>query len=402
MKLWIKIFFTAVVGFLIFFVATYVFLAFEGKAIITKSLARLTGKKVTMGSFSVLPPLNIEIKDLNIEGLAKVEYICVIPSVPNLLTGRIALNDVKIIKPEITYERFAEAIIAPAAPSGAQVAVESPKVNAAALVLSRPKYPSRLRLIFRNLKIEDGKVIFIDHAAGKDGITITVKDINFGLTNLFLFPSTATTNFDLKGVIPWKEGQTQGKISFSGWLNLNNRDIEADLKIEDIDGIYLYPYYSNWVDLEKARIEKANLNFLSKIRGKDNNVSAESHLELTNIVRKPRLPEEAQEKDEKITDAVLNMFKAMDEGKVVLDFTIRTKMDRPEFGFGSIKMAFEDKIAQGRGGIKTKDVLSFPVKFLQNTVSSASDVSKAMIDGILAIGKEVKKDVEGTIKKKSF
>ena len=111
----------------------------------------------------------------------------------------------------------------------------------------------------------------------------------------------------------------------------------ASLKIENIDAIAFYPYYSTWVDLEKARIEKAKLNFSSKIRGKDNDISAQCHLELTDIVRKVRPPEEAQQKAERLTDAVLDMFKAMNQGKVVLDFTLHTKMDHPQFGFENIK-----------------------------------------------------------------
>ena len=66
--------------------------------------------------------------------------------------------------------------------------------------------------------------------------------------------------------------------------------MQAALKIKDIDAIYLYPYYSMWVDLEKARIEKAKLNFSADINGLNNNVNVECHLELTDMVRKPLEP----------------------------------------------------------------------------------------------------------------
>ena len=78
-------------------------------------------------------------------------------------------------------------------------------------------------------------------------------------------------------------------------------------------------------------------------------------------------------------------------------------MDRPELGFGSIKMALQTKIAQARSSVSTgpQEVLLFPAKLLEGMVRSATDISKAMIDGTFAVGNELKKSVEGSFKKES-
>jgi predicted nucleotidyltransferase len=70
-------------------------------------------------------------------------------------------------------------------------------------------------------------------------------------------------------------------------------------------------------------------------------------------------------------------------------------MDRPEFGFGDIKMAFEEKLTQGTKskGINIEDILVLPAKLLQGTVKSATDLSKAVIDGTVAVGREITKAV---------
>ncbi len=177
----------------------------------------------------------------------------------------------------------------------------------------------------------------------------------------------------------------------------------ASLKIENIDAIAFYPYYSTWVDLEKARIEKAKLNFSSKIQGKDNDISAQCHLELADIVRKVRPPEQPQQKAERLTDAVLDMFKAMDQGKVVLDFTLHTKMDHPQFGFENIKSAFEGKLMQARSssGLRTQDVLLLPGKMLQSGLKSGMDLSKAVIDGVFALGNGLKNVFEDAINRQT-
>ncbi|MBI4982731.1 MAG: hypothetical protein HZC15_06320 [Candidatus Omnitrophica bacterium] len=101
-----------------------------------------------------------------------------------------------------------------------------------------------------------------------------------------------------------------------------------------------------------------------------------------------------------MTDAVLDYFKALDQGKITLDFIFKTKMDRPEFSFSNIKMAFEDKLAVARGkGFKPQDVLLLPTKLLEGSVKGATELSKAVIDGTFAVGNELKKAVEEVFRK---
>jgi hypothetical protein len=119
-------------------------------------------------------------------------------------------------------------------------------------------------------------------------------------------------------------------------------------------------------------------------------------------VRKPRSPDEPQEKAEKLTDAVLGIFKSLNQGNIVLDFSIPTKMDAPEFGLGNIKAAFEDKLARSsRGGLKAQDVLMLPTKLIQGTIKGATDISKAVVDGTFAVGNEIKNSLEDSFRKET-
>jgi len=175
---------------------------------------------------------------------------------------------------------------------------------------------------------------------------------------------------------------------------LFKKDMQATLKISGIDAVYLHTYYSHWLkDLDEARIEKAKLNFSSEIHGLSNNVTADCHVELVDMVRKPLELGQSEEKSSKITNVVLDNFKTMDQGKVELNFTIKTKMDSPQFGFDNFKRAFEDKVMRSRSasGFKFQDALALPVKTVENGVKSFTDLSRAMIDGIFAIGNEIGK-----------
>ncbi|MFH0762308.1 MAG: DUF748 domain-containing protein [Candidatus Omnitrophota bacterium] len=383
--------------------ASYIFMFVRGRGLILAKLRELTGREVTMGYFTITPPFNLEIRNLNIEGLAKIESVLVSPSVPQLIVGKLALNRIRFIRPEITYERVllpSEAAASEAA--GKEGVVTAPKVlvdigEAPATLSLKQKSPPGI--ILKRISVKGGIIHFVDHTVGPQGISITVKDLNFNLVNMYTFPFSDVTNFKLEAKIPWEQGRQEGKIEAKGWINFAKKDMQAILKVEDIDGVYLYPYYSLWVDLEKARIESARLNFTSDIQGLDNNVTAECHLELTDIVRKQRQAEAPSEKAEKITDAVLDMFKSMDEGKIVLNFTIRTKMDKPRFGWACVRDAFEDKLAMARGSrFRPEGVFFLPGKFLEGTVKGATGFSKALIQGTFALGNEIKKGVEDSFR----
>jgi hypothetical protein len=251
-------------------------------------------------------------------------------------------------------------------------------------------------LIIKSLKVYSGKLNFVDTTAASGKISVIIKDLNFYITNLSTSGTKGVSNFDLNGNLSWNTGEPDGKISLKGWADFYKKDMLATLKIEDIDAIVFYPYYSTWVDLGKARIDKAKLSFHCNIKGQNNDVAADCHLELVDMVRKVRLPEEPQQKAEKVTDAVLDMLKSMDQGKVVLDFVLHTKMDRPEFGFANIKSAFEGKLMQARSsaGLRPQDMLLLPGHWLQSGIKSGMDLSNAVIDGIFDLSNGIKKFFE--------
>lgn len=404
MKNWNKIFKVIAVTVTIL-TFLYAFLLFGGRFIIAAKLQSMLGRKVSIANIILRPPLNLEIKGLDISGLVKVDYIYISPSIPYLLSGKIGLNKVRIVRPRITAERslpVAQPATAAVPVPAVQPTPEQPKTEKAQEAAT-PTAASGPHLVIRSLKIRSGEIYLIDHASESKTVTVALKNLDVNIKNLYSYPVDLVADFQLSGRLPWESGEPDGKISLEGWLNSYKKDMLANLEIKNIDAIAFYPYYSTWVDLEKAHIEKAKLNFTSKIIGSDNNISAQCHLELADIVRKVRSPTEPQEKAEMITDAVLDMFKAMDQGKVILDFTLHTKMDQPQFSFENIKSAFEGKLMQARAsaGLRAQDMLLLPGKMLQKGFKSGADLSKAVVDGVFALGNGLKKVFEDAINKQT-
>jgi len=377
----------------------YAFLVVKAKYILANKLEDAFGRKVKIGQLKLKSPLNLELMDLDVEGLINIGYVYISPSIPNLLTGKIALNKVRIVRPKISCERSlpsapstTDTVAAPTLPEAQKPKEETPAAT-----------KDSLRLVIKSLKVRSGEIYFLDHTADSRNVTVMIKNIDINLNNLYTYPVNVVVDFNLIGRLPWKSGEPDGKIYLEGWVNPYKKDILANLTIEDIDAIAFYPYYSTWVDLEKARIDKAKLNFSSKIKGENNDISAQCHLELVDIVRKARPPEEPQQKAERLTDAVLDMFKAMNQGKVILDFTLHTKMDHPQFGFENIKSAFEGKLMEARtnSGLRPQDMLLWPGKLLQGGIKNGSDLTKAAVDGIFALGNGLKKFFEDAMNKQS-
>lgn len=410
MKFRIKIL-LAVISLLVIYTSINLLIVNKGKDILAAKIKTLLKKEVTIGSVNLVFPFKLEIKNLDIKDTFKAKVLYVSPSILGLFSKVLVLNEVKIFRPELFYERFpkidteneSENKTAPASTTSSSVSGSShsgdtsiPSEEESGFGQSYP-----LRMVLKHLIVRDGKVIFTDYAVGKEPLKITFRNLNVNLNNGYLLPRPVITDFEFRGKIPWQQGETEGKITLEGWINLFKKDMQATLKIEGIDGVYLYPYYSNWVDLGKARIEKAKLKFVSKITGNDNDIVADCHLELTDIVRKPKNADERTEKAEKIANALLDIFKSMDQGRIELNFIIRTKMDNPHLGFDVIKSALETKIAEGikQEAIGPQDIVYLPGKLIEGTFKGATDITTAVIGGILSVGKEIGKTVEATFKK---
>ena len=391
MKLIIKILIAILLILILLFTAAYIFAAIKGKALLTQKLEGALKREVNIGYLGLKFPLVLEIKDLNIAKFAKADYIYTTPSITGLLAGKIVLNKVKISKPEISWERTST--------SGQKTRGNPSSIDTGRALAQTKETLNSLKtennqpppVVIKHLVIEDGIVNFTDRTVSEPGLRITLKEISLTVNNLYLFPKSAITNFQLNAKIPWQKDSEEGTIDSSGWMNFYERDMQARLQIQNIDGVYLHPYYSRWVDLENSRIQEARLNFFSVIKGENNDVIADCQLELTDIKFRPRPSDQPEHKAEKIATAVLGIFRAINQGRIILDFTIKTKMDKPEFKFESISSAVDKTISQAVQSekIKIEDIAVLPGKFIEGVAKGTTGATKAIIEGALSVGKSL-------------
>jgi hypothetical protein len=383
-------------------VSLHILVNTKGKSLLESKLKDTFQREATVGSVRATLPLNMVVRDIEVKDLFKIGKAYAKGGAVDIFRKSFSLSELTLKRVEVNFKKSPLPQILPEglpSSSNTTLAASGRDTTISTRLAKEFFIPN---IVLRHLMISDSILNFIDETPADRSLEIRIEDINIEVENL-VFPISRSliTSFTLKGRIPWQEGRKEGKIEVQGWLNFFKKDMQATLKIEDIDGVYLYPYYSQWVDLEKARIESAKLNFTSNISGLNNNVTALCRLELIDIVRRQRPEGELGEKAEKITDAVLNIFRALSQGKIVLDFTVRTKMDKPQFGFGDIKMAFEDKLAEGKkaNGLKPEEALLLPAKLIKALFKGTTDLTTAVISGTISAGKEIGKTVEGVLKK---
>lgn len=393
------------------FGAAFLFLHLKGKSLIVDELKGLTGRNVTIGKFILSPTLKIELQDLIIENIFKADSIKIIPNIIESLSGKIVIQGIEITKPEFVVVRVAnvgntELVLADSPFYTQSIAAAASSVEAGS---SSAQRLIRIRnilvnaLFIKNVSVREGKFGFLDKTGVTEPVKLIVQDLNINLNNAILLPRSVINNLELRGNVPIEGNAQMGEVEISGWVNFIKKDIEANIKIRNIDGVSLYPYYSDWIKLDKSRIKTVKLSFDSQIHGLNNDVTADCRLELTEISFKERAQEEKEERAEKIASFVLGLLKSVDGGKMEVKFPIKTKMDNPVFGGDIIKTAVMEKVvnARNKSRLKTEDIVLFPEKVVQGTVKGATDITKALISGTLDITKELKSLFMGSLDKKN-
>jgi hypothetical protein len=378
------------------FAGLYTFVSIKGRDLLISKLHSVFQSEVLVGRVTTSFPLQLIVKDLEVKNWFKIKKVLSGTGMIDVLRGNFILSDLKLEGIQFDLEKRKHG-------DQTQPTVDLGTV-AGNVAQVQESFFLPQHIILKRLTISDGTFTFTDYTKSDTPIKITVKNLNMRIDN-FQWPLIASevTSFQLSGKIPWENIKEEGKVDLKGWINFYKKDMNAVIKIKDIDGISIHPYYSSWVDIDKARVEKARLDFNSNLTGLNNNVTASCHLEMTQLTFKPKEEQEKEPRLERITNVVVGLLKAMNQGKIVLDFNFKTKMDSPEFGLGIIQQALKDKLYQAR---KSQDspamqIIKLPGKLIGGTISTAADLTKSVINGTVVVGKELKKAMESSFSRES-
>lgn len=289
-----------------------------GKNLVLNVIERNLKRKATLERVTIGLPLSFGIHKLNIEGLANIEDVSIKPAFLSLFAGKLVLNELNLVRPNITLEMNSDG-----------------KLNIA-LPQSKSKQPP---VLLARLKITEGKIVFVDKKIDPAGFKVALNNINLNIAKAAFPPTSLFTRFNLLAAL----GEDKGKISALGWVDFGPKDMEGELELKDIDLTYLAPYYQKFISEKK--LSSAKLNFGSDLRAVKNNLIAKCHIEITDLAY---LKEEPADKEKASVDLFPNVMELLSGqgGKIVFDFTVNTKLDNPRINMKEVSGMFAQKAAQ--------------------------------------------------------
>jgi uncharacterized protein involved in outer membrane biogenesis len=259
--------------------------------------------KTSLGKISLSLPFTITLEKLVIGDLANIKKISLSPNLVALLFGKIVIGGLNIIDPVINLEQSKDG-----------------KLNLP--VLEQKGKPPVIYLTSINLR--NGKIIFTDKKVTPQGFQVVVNKLNIKVAKVALPITSLATNFSVSAELLSSGGKPFGEIVFAGWLDYLARDMDAELKVNNLDVTKLSIYYGNFISNRKLSSARLDLN--SFFKAKNNALKISTKFNLSNLVYADA---QDQPLDLDLMKNVLDIFTDA-KGILRLEFNIDTLLDNPD------------------------------------------------------------------------
>lgn len=374
--------------FSVFALGLHMYFKKYGRELVRSRLEQAFHHPVKVGAVKTRFPLDLVVRDVEIEGLGSVEEAVASGGMMDSFNGNFFLGQLTLKHAHLQLTKPARKEVADESEGGSDV----PPVQEIVIKIppSPPAPPVQQMtahyIFIKHLVMLDSEFTFIDPNAGDSGIKIPVRHIEANIRN-FQFPavSPVVTSFRISASVPSQDMKEEGRIKFNGWIDLVAKSMDADFKAVNIDALAFNAYLSDWMDMKQEHVAKARFDFSSKMTGIHNDVAMKCHLEMTEVQFKDRA-EEPEQKEGKLS-VIFGLVKAFNQGRIQLNFTMRTRMDSPEFGFGVIRREFETKVYEAMRADFRPGLIKTPVRVAKGTITAASDFTKGVVSGTVGIFK---------------
>ena len=336
---------------LIYGILNLAFLFFAKK--ITESQIEKTLKvKISIGKVTLSFPLSIALSRVEIEGLLKADSISFSPSILGFFAGKVVLNELKIIRPQITIVKDQDGHL------------NFPVFE------QKGKQPP---VLLASLKIKDGKVIFLDKKLDPQGYRVAVGNIEVNVAKTSFPPTSLFTRFKASADLLGASDTSAGKAQAEGWIDFGPKNMDGKFELINIEATTLAPYYQNIFSAKK--LLSAKLNFSADLRAKDNDLAISCHSEFSNIIYDKSKEEETTQTVIDIFPKVMNIFSNA-TGNIAFDFTIHTKLDKPRIDLVNLKGSIGKAAVENLMNQPPEDM----AEKVKSTVDEFKDLGKSLKD----------------------
>lgn len=296
----------------LFVILSLTFPYFAKKAIVTQIEQGLK-VKASISKVGITFPLTVNLIKLKAGELMQADKVSVSPSLLGFLAGKIVLNRVSLVNPVIMLEQSAEG-----------------KINIPQLD-SKGQAP---KVYLAGLTIRNGTVIFIDKKVDARGFKTILTDINADVFKVPFPVNSMRANFKVSASFLNLSSAKIGDINFTGWVDFGPKDMDAVLRLQDLDLTYFRPYYGNF--LSDSQLDSARLNIRSVFSAQNNDLEIITAFNLSDLVYAQPGSQDAQVTSFDIAKSALDLFTDA-KGELALEFKLKTKLDSPGFNSKELK-----------------------------------------------------------------
>lgn len=334
-----KVLLILVIVFILSVVVLSAYFLANSKTILSSELKKKLGTEVSLSGLRVVWPGALVIENFSISKTFSVKKIEVVPSLLGFLHGDIVFNYIFLEEPQGTVTRLSGGTFdfgIPLLKKEEAAPVQGPEtVKVKSQTSSKePKF------YFNKLKIRGARFVFIDQATpSKEEFQVTLAKLDLDVHRPFVL-NLSRFHFDGQAIFEAKDLTQAGTLKLSGWIDILPRDMDGTVRIEISSMPLFSPYYKKYV---KQEIESGRAVVSADLKSKANDLTADCHVELGDIIFKkksqgPEGEEAGQEKSGFSGFTFGSMLGA--GGSTIFDFTIRTKLDHPKFERISLKGSF--------------------------------------------------------------
>ena len=344
-----KVLLAILILFVCVFVILSVLVSLFGKKVVEAAIEQNLKIKTRLGSISLGLPLSISLKDIEIGSLIKADKISFSPNLLGFLAGKVVLNGLTLINPVINLEESVDGS------------------------LNLPQYQHPF-IFLTGLVVKNGKINFIDRKIGPAGLFTRVDKID-AVISKDMFPLTSLNiKFKLSAYLADASSKELGSAEASGWIDFGKKDMDATLRLNDLEVTHFAPYYGNL--LSNRKLLSAKLNLTAEPKAKNNDLNISTNFKLSNLVYAQEEPqEEGQLPQLDLVKNTLDLFTDK-QGNLILDFTINAKLDNPTISIAELKKTILQAAIRNLSNQRPEDLIGKVI----DTIEKYKDFGKELKD----------------------
>ena len=183
----------------------------------------------------------------------RAEGVTVAPSLWSLLSGRIRVRSITVVKPYLSVWRVRDGTLR-----------VLPGLLTGSVTGQAPGGPPGRAVTISRIKLQEGVLDLFDASVGPPAARIRLEQIEATVRNVVAPTLTGRSEFELTGLV--KGVQRDGRASVSGWTELTSKDSSVKLRLRSIDMVALQPYLTRAAETQVRR-GALDLDLEAEVRG---------------------------------------------------------------------------------------------------------------------------------------